>query len=86
MRIACPFCGERDSREFTYRGAADPVRPDTPGDVAAFVDYLYLRDNPAGQIREHWYHASGCRTWLVVTRDTRDHAMSAAVLARGAAS
>ena len=36
-------------------------------------DYVYLRDNPAGRHRDLWYHGSGCRTWLVVTRDTRTH-------------
>ena len=48
MRIPCPFCGSRDSREFVSRGDAAPVRP-TGDDAAAMVDYLYLRDNPAGE-------------------------------------
>lgn len=82
MRIPCPFCGEREAAEFVYRGDAGPQRP--PGDAAtaAFHDYVYLRDNPAGPIREHWYHAQGCRNWIVVTRDTRNHAITNAVLAR----
>ena len=45
-------------------------------------DYVYLRDNPAGPIAEHWYHAQGCRTWIVVTRDTATHRIEGAVLAR----
>jgi methylglutamate dehydrogenase subunit B len=79
MRLICPYCGERDAQEFVYRGDAAPVRPtveggssDTGGEEG-FFDYVYLRDNPAGPIREHWYHAQGCRTWIVVTRDTRTH-------------
>ncbi len=37
------------------------------------TDYVYLRDNPAGAHRELWYHGAGCRSWLVVARDTRTH-------------
>ena len=83
MRIPCPYCGERDAQEFVYRGDAAPRRPegeDALGD--GFFDYVYLRDNPAGVIREHWYHAQGCRTWIVVTRDTRSHAIHDAEPAR----
>ena len=70
MRIPCPHCGDRDVQEFVYRGDARPVRP---ADDAAMSDYVYLRENPAGLLAEHWYHAQGCRHWIVVTRDTRTH-------------
>jgi sarcosine oxidase subunit delta len=83
MRIPCPYCGSRDTQEFVYRGDASPVRPAAPDPDAVF-DYVYLRDNPAGPLREHWYHAQGCRNWLVVTRDTRTHQISGAALAKGA--
>ncbi len=80
MRIPCPFCGARDSREFVSRGDAAPVRP--AGDEAdAMFDYLYLRDNPAGVFEELWYHAQGCRNWLRVRRDTLNHAIAHAELA-----
>ncbi|WP_066819151.1 sarcosine oxidase subunit delta [Sphingomonas mali] len=82
MRIPCPYCGNRDSSEFSYRSDAAPVRPAADAPVAAFHDYVYLRDNPAGPISEHWYHAAGCRAWLVVTRDTRTHEISAAAIAQ----
>ena len=45
----------------------------TRASEAAWVDYVYLRDNPAGPHREHWYHGAGCHAWLVVTRDIRTH-------------
>jgi len=32
-----------------------------------------LRDNPSGLHQEYWYHGGGCRSWLVVTRNTRTH-------------
>ena len=77
MRIPCPHCGERASEEFSYLGAADPVRPPPDAGAEAWHDYVYLRDNPAGALREFWHHVHGCRRWLVVTRDTRTHAISA---------
>ncbi|GEP10345.1 sarcosine oxidase subunit delta [Methylobacterium gnaphalii] len=74
MRIRCPHCGERDNGEFSYLGDATVVRPDGMNASAeAMHDYVYLRDNPAGLHRELWYHGAGCRSWLVVTRDTRTH-------------
>jgi sarcosine oxidase subunit delta len=75
MRISCPYCGARSSEEFSYRGAADPRRPDGDAPAEAWVDYVYVRDNPAGPNRELWHHVHGCRRWLVVTRDTRTHAV-----------
>jgi heterotetrameric sarcosine oxidase delta subunit len=82
MRIPCPFCGLRDLSEFAYLGDASLKRPDA-GD--AFHDYVYLRDNPAGPHREYWQHVFGCRSWLVVTRDTRTHDILAAMFAEDAA-
>jgi methylglutamate dehydrogenase subunit B len=73
MRITCPFCGERDSREYSYLGDATLERPAiAQGPEAAFA-HVYLRANPAGVHREHWHHSSGCRSLLVVTRNTLDH-------------
>jgi heterotetrameric sarcosine oxidase delta subunit len=76
MRIPCPFCGERDLSEFLYYG--DPVpRPDPNATDAPrqFYEATYLRDNPAGPHEELWYHASGCRSWIRVNRDTYTHEM-----------
>lgn len=83
MRIHCPLCGERDAREFSYLGDAGPKRPDPAGADAqhAFYEYVYLRDNVSGQMREYWYHGAGCHSWLVVTRDTRTHKISSVVRA-----
>ena len=81
MRIPCPHCGSRDAREFSYTGDATLRRPDpeAPDARESFVDYVYLRDNPAGLHRELWYHGFGCQAYLVVTRDTRDHAIVGAI-------
>ncbi len=83
MRIPCPYCGERDRREFTVLGDADPVRPEgADTDAAAMFDYVYQRTNPAGLLREYWYHGAGCHAWLVVERDTRTHAIANVKTAR----
>lgn len=74
MRIPCPYCGPRSNEEFVFLGAADPLRPDRD-DADAWHDYVYLRDNIAGVHREYCQHAHGCRAWLIVTRDTRSHAV-----------
>ena len=83
MRIPCPYCGERDRREFTVLGDADPARPDGM-DAApdAMFDYVYQRTNAAGLHREFWYHGAGCHAWLIVERDTRDHAIKGVQTAR----
>ena len=82
MQLPCPFCGERDLSEFTYRGDVVPQRPGPDASEAEFFDYLYLRNNPAGPMGEHWYHAQGCRNWITVTRDTTSHHITDATLAR----
>jgi methylglutamate dehydrogenase subunit B len=75
MRIKCPYCGSRDASEFSYVGDATLKRPaDHERDTAdPMFDYVYLRDNPAGRHSEHWYHGAGCRSWIIVERDTTSH-------------
>ncbi|MEL6954353.1 MAG: sarcosine oxidase subunit delta [Pseudomonadota bacterium] len=88
MIIPHPLLGPRDASEFTYLGDASLLaRPDpsAEGALDAFHDYLHLRDNPAGQHRELWYHEQGDRSWLVVTRDTLSHEITAVELARDVA-
>jgi methylglutamate dehydrogenase subunit B len=84
MLIPCPHCGPRIHDEFTYLGDATPCRPEAgaEGAEAAYFEYVYVRDNPAGTHRELWFHAAGCHEWLVVERDTRTHAIFAARPAR----
>lgn len=83
MRIACPHCGTRDVQEFSYLGDAQARRPDgAAASAEAMARYVYERDNPAGPHRELWQHVAGCRAWLMVTRDTRTHAIEAVTPAR----
>ena len=86
MLIPHPLLGPRDAQEFTYLGDAALIdRPDPAAGEAAFADYVYLRDNPAGPHRELWYHEQGDRSVLVVTRDTTTHDILGAELARDVA-
>ncbi|MDP5219058.1 sarcosine oxidase subunit delta [Ruegeria sp. 2205SS24-7] len=88
MIIDHPLLGPRDSSEFVYLGDASLIdRPDWQAENAAeaFYDYAYLRDNPAGEHRELWFHESGDRSWLVVTRNTMTHEISKVELARDVA-
>lgn len=84
MIINHPLLGPRDAAEFTYLGDAALInRPDWQADNAAdqFHDYLYLRDNPAGEHRELWFHEQGDRSWLVINRNTLTHEISKVELA-----
>lgn len=76
LSIACPHCGIRNSDEFRYGGDASVVRPspDDPSEDAWFR-YVYIRPNPKGPHREFWQHVGGCRTWLIVERDTSNHSV-----------
>ena len=80
--ITCPHCGIRPKEEFTIRGDASVVRPAPSASDEAWHRYVHIRDNPRGRYLEHWHHASGCRRWLVVARDTRDHSILGVELAQ----
>ncbi|MCB6178904.1 sarcosine oxidase subunit delta [Rhodobacter sp. Har01] len=86
MRLTCPLCGDRDRREFHYYGSdAYLDRPAEGAAPAAWDDYLHNRDNPAGLTKDLWYHEQGCAQWLVVTRNTVTHEVSAVELVAGRA-
>jgi len=84
MRLTCPHCGPRDRREFTYSGDETYLTRPDPADAAGWDDYLHLRDNIAGEVRDLWYHDT-CGTWLRVTRNTVTHAIVAVAEIGGAA-
>ncbi|MFK7867110.1 MAG: sarcosine oxidase subunit delta [Alphaproteobacteria bacterium] len=83
LAIPCPCCGMRPHSEFTYDGDAS-IKPldysalETPPEIAAA--YVYDRKNIMGDIDEYWQHSSGCRQWLVVTRNSQTHQIKDAVL------
>jgi len=89
MRIPCPWCGERAESEFTSGGEAfvPPdgadgasqacLAGDAPGPRAfapdTWAERLYGRDNRYDAVTEWWWHAHGCRQWLVAERDPVSH-------------
>ncbi len=87
MIINHPLLGPRDAVEFVVKGDASLI--DRPDGMSAsdeeMHDYMYLRDNPAGEHRELWYHEQGDRSWLVVTRNTLTHDIIKVELARDVA-
>jgi sarcosine oxidase subunit delta len=68
--LACPHCGPRDVNEFRYQGEVTR-RPRSTPSLRELTDYVYFRDNAAGEQREWWYHRVGCGIWFVAVRDTR---------------
>lgn len=88
MIINHPLLGPRDASEFVYLGDAALIdRPDwaAPDAEERYYEYVYLRDNPAGEHRELWFHEHGDRSWLVVTRNTLTHEIIKVDLARDVA-
>ena len=83
LLIPCPWCGPRAQSEFIYGGDATLKRPAPGAPEAAWVEYVYLRDNPAGAHEELWHHSGGCRRWLRVRRDTRTHEILGSLPPRG---
>jgi heterotetrameric sarcosine oxidase delta subunit len=81
MRLKCPLCGDRDRREFYYYGAEDYLhRPAPNAEPEAWDNYLHLRDNVAGVVKDLWYHEAGCSQWLLVTRNTVTHEIASVEL------
>ncbi len=82
MFIPCPICGDRDIREFTYKGHATYLaRPEGETWSDDWDAHLHLRENPAGPTQDLWYHGQGCGAWLLVERDTVTHEVKGARLA-----
>jgi heterotetrameric sarcosine oxidase delta subunit len=72
LLIPCPWCGPRAELEFGYGGQASiayPADPDALTDEE-WAAYLFLRDNPRGELDERWVHTAGCRRWFRVRRNT----------------
>ena len=70
--INCPWCGERDLSEFAYGGEAHidrPVKSEEMSD-AEWAEFVFMRSNPKGVLAERWNHASACRRWFNMLRNT----------------
>ena len=75
LLIDCPWCGPRDETEFRSGGEAHIARPADPDALndEEWADYLFMRTNPKGWLRERWVHSQGCRRWFNLVRSTITH-------------
>ena len=73
LRIPCPFCGPRDHTEFSYEGDATAVYPALDASQDEWFEAVFLRENPRGPHSEVWHHLYGCRSFMIVERDTLTH-------------
>ena len=81
IRLDCPFCGTRDHSEFSYGGDATVEYPPLDAELEAWNAAVYGRKNPRGPHREYWHHLNGCRSWLIVERDTLTHEIESVTFA-----
>ncbi len=71
--LDCPCCGERNASEFGYGGEVRQRPNPSATTTAEWNNYLYLRENPLGVVREWWYHRAGCGKWFIAERHTKSH-------------
>ena len=65
----CPLNGPRNIQEFVCGGEV-VVPPNPDGATSAeWADYLFMRDNVAGAVREWWYHVP-TSFWFIAERNT----------------
>ena len=81
IQISCPFCGKRDHSEFSYGGDGQINYPSLDASQETWHDAVFLRENIYGRQIETWQHLYGCRSWLLVERDTRTHEIFSVKLA-----
>jgi sarcosine oxidase subunit delta len=66
--IPCPLNGLRNVNEFACGGEViEMPAPDAPD--TAWIDYIFMRENKAGVVREWWFHIP-TSYWFIVERDT----------------
>jgi heterotetrameric sarcosine oxidase delta subunit len=72
LLIRCPWCGEREEAEFSYGAEAGVRYPSDPASLSdtEWSEFLFVRANPKGPLRERWVHSDGCRRWFDTVRDT----------------
>ena len=70
LQMHCLHCGPRNVQEFVHAGemVAQPSAADAS--LESWRAFLYLRQNPAGWVRERWYHQLGCARFIEVERNT----------------
>ncbi len=65
----CPLNGPRNISEFTYGGEVSAMPEPQRCTDEKWADYIFLRENRAGRVREWWYH-NATSYWFIAERDT----------------
>lgn len=78
--LPCPNCGPRNASEFRYGGEARPRPHADTVTPEGWAEYVYMRANTFGFLREWWYHRQGCRRWFIAERHTKTHEVQATYL------
>jgi heterotetrameric sarcosine oxidase delta subunit len=68
--LDCPRCGRRPIEEFTFGGERRDIPASITDPDERDFDEVWVFENPDGETTERWFHATGCRRWLTVRRDT----------------
>lgn len=66
----CPLNGPRNISEFAYGGEVIAMPDPQRCTSGQWAEYVFLRDNKAGVVREWWYHTA-TSYWFIAERDTR---------------
>ena len=67
--MPCPLNGLRNIDEFVYGGEVSAMPDSDDMSDAEWADWLFLRANAAGLVREWWFHAPSAY-WFIAERDT----------------
>jgi heterotetrameric sarcosine oxidase delta subunit len=68
--LECPRCGRRPLDEYVFGGERRPAAAWLNDRDDRDFDEVWIFENPDGLTTERWFHAAGCRRWLIVRRDT----------------
>jgi sarcosine oxidase, subunit delta len=67
--MTCPVNGPRNISEFVWIGEVTRTPDPAQCSDKEWTDYLFLENNPAGEITEWWVHAP-TNTWFIARRNT----------------
>jgi len=65
----CPLNGPRNMSEFVYGGEVTEMPDPSTCSSEAWAEYVFLRDNLVGVVREWWYHTP-TSYWFIAERNT----------------
>lgn len=68
-RLTCPLNGPRNVSEFVCAGEVRTMPDPGVASDQEWSDYLFMRDNRAGVVREWWCHVPTA-FWFIAERDT----------------